>query len=235
MQRRSFIKTCALAAGALAVNPSLALAGSMTPREYPRVQLLDGKGQLLQASTIKPGQQLVFNYPYTVTPCFLINLGQQALGRNGLRTEQGESYDWKGGVGPAQSLVAFSAICAHKMTHPTPAVSHIAFRPRRNAEEPAAGVITCCSENSRYDPLQGAEVLSGPARQPLAAIMLDYDPKQDSLYAVGTLGGEMFQRFFTEFERRLVVEHPDGSAEQLVHGQTAAVPLEEFSANVLGC
>lgn len=235
MQRRSFIKTCALAVGAMAVNPNLALAGTMTPQLYSRVQLLDGKGVPLKASTIKPGQQLIFNYPYQVTPCFLINLGQKAPGRNGLRTESGESYDWEGGVGPQQTLVAFSAICAHKMTHPTPAVTHIAFRPRRSEQEPEAGVITCCSENSRYDPLRGAEVLSGPARQPLAAIMLEYDPKDDGLYALGTLGGEMFQRFFSEFERRLEVQYPNGDAGQLVSGQATATPLEEYSANIMGC
>lgn len=235
MQRRSFLKACALAAGALAVNPNLALAGTMTPRLYPRVQLLDGTGGALRAAALQPGQQLVFHYPYPVTPCFLINLGRPAPGRNGLRTESGDSYDWAGGVGPRQSLVAFSAICAHKMTHPTPAVTHIAFRPRRSEQEPEAGIITCCSENSRYDPLRGAEVLSGPARQPLAAIMLEHEPKSDQLYAIGTLGGEMFQRFFTEFERRLEVQYPNGGAQQLVRDQAAAIPLEQFSASVFGC
>ena len=176
----------------------------------------------------------MFHYPYTVTPCFLINLGRPAPGRNGLRTEQGVAYDWQGGVGPQRSLVAFSAICAHKLTHPTPAVSHISFRPRRSDHEPEAGIITCCSENSRYDPLRGAEVISGPARQPLAAIILEHDPRDDGLYAVGTLGGELFQRFFTEFERRLSVQYPNGGAQQLVSGQIPAIPLEQYSANVLG-
>src|SRR5690606_42048787 len=62
----------------------------------------------------------------------------------------------------------------------TPAVRHISFRPRRSDHEPEAGIITCCSENSRYDPLRGAEVISGPARQPLAAIILERSEEHTS-------------------------------------------------------
>jgi len=44
----------------------------------------------------------------------------------------------------------------------------------------------------------GAETArsGGPAPQPLAAIELDYDPESDSIYATGTVGGEMFERYF---------------------------------------
>lgn len=234
MQRRSFMASCGLAIGALAANPSLALAAEMSPRRYRRVRLVDDSGAVLRASAIEPGSQLVFHYPYSATPCFLLRLDRPVPGHSGLRTEQGESYSWQGGVGPERSLVAYSAICAHKMTHPTPAVSHIAFRPRRSEQEPAGGVIICCSENSRYDPLHGATVLSGPARQPLAAILLEHDPATDALYAYGTLGGEMFERFFKEFERRLSLQYPDGAA-ATASGDVVAVPLDRYSANVVHC
>ena len=68
-------------------------------------------------------------------------------------------------------------------------------------------MIHCCSEHSQYDPAEGGRVLAGPAPQPLAAILLDYDAAADELYAVGTLGGEMFDEFFAKYEFRLALEH----------------------------
>jgi hypothetical protein len=87
MQRRSFMTSCALAIGALAANPSLALAREMSPRRYERVRLVDGSGTVLRASTIEPGSQLVFHYPYSATPCFLLRLDRPVPGHSGLRTE----------------------------------------------------------------------------------------------------------------------------------------------------
>jgi hypothetical protein len=67
-------------------------------------------------------------------------------------------------------------------------------------------VIHCCAEHSQYDPAEGARVLAGPAPQPLAAILLEHDPRSDELTAVGTLGGEMFNQFFAKYERKLSLE-----------------------------
>jgi hypothetical protein len=64
-------------------------------------------------------------------------------------------------------------------------------------------VIHCCGDNSRYDPLQGARVIAGPAPQPLAAVLLEWDPGSDQLHAVGTRGGEMFDAFFEKYAMKL--------------------------------
>lgn len=235
MDRRSFVKTCGLGAGLLASGAGFSLAAEVRARDYARVRLLGSDGRPLSAAALEPGVCHVFHYPFPATPCFLLDIGQSVEGRNGLRTEDGHAYDWPGGVGPKRSLVAFSAICAHRMAHPTRGISYIAFRPARNDDEPATGVISCCAEDSMYDPASGAAVLSGPAEQPLAAILLDYDEADDNLYAVGTLGGEMFRRFFEEFEARLAIEYPSGNAGSPIEGETVVHTLDAFSSNVVAC
>lgn len=234
MDRRAFVKGCSISAGLFA-GGALSLPAAASLQKYGRVQLLDDQGQPLKAAAVVAGEQYVFNYPFPATPCFLINLGRPVEARKTLQTVSGARYDWPGGVGPQRSLVAYSAICAHKMTHPTPAITHISFRPARTDAEPMAGVISCCSENSRYDPATGAAVLDGPADQPLAAIVLEHDAGSDGLYAVGTLGGEMFQRFFKAFGARLSLQYPRGNAAQPLAGEVRVQRLEEFCANVVTC
>src|SRR5262249_1926809 len=83
------------------------------------------------------------------------------------------------------------------------------------------GVIHCCADHSVYDPAAGARVVSGPAPQPLAAIVLDYDAKTDQLFAVGTVGAEQFDAFFAKYDFKLGMEFRAGKA-RLPVGQTAA-------------
>ena len=45
-------------------------------------------------------------------------------------------------------------------------------------------------------------------KKPLAATLLEHDARTDELYALGTLGGEMFNDFFQKFEFKLSMEHP---------------------------
>lgn len=235
MDRRSFVTGCTLSAAVLAAAPSLILPASAAARPYPKVLLLGEGGRPLRAADVDSGAPYVFHYPYASTPCFLLDLGRAVPAQNGLKTEGGAHYDWPGGTGPARSLVAFSAICAHQMAHPTRAVSYIGFRAPRDADDPVSGVISCCAENSRYDPFAGAAVLSGPAAQPLAAILLEHDVSKDELYAIGTLGGEMFQRFFAEFEARLMLENPGSELRSPLSGSVPVQRLEAFSANVVAC
>jgi Rieske Fe-S protein len=151
-----------------------------------------------------------------------------------LRTEAGEPYEWNGGIGAQKSVVAYSAICAHKMTYPTRQVSFIGYR---DAPSPVAGkgkVITCCSDRSVYDPAAGARVVSGPAPQPLAAILLEHDAKADEMFAVGTFGGEMFAEFFRKYEFRLQLEMGPRARTQVE--RTAVVKeLENYSTQWAKC
>jgi Rieske Fe-S protein len=176
----------------------------------------------------------VFDYPYSSTPCFLLRLDRPAAGGIDLKTESGQPYRWEGGVGADKSIVAYSAICAHKMTYPTKQVSFIGYR---DGPSPVAGkgkVITCCSDRSVYDPSAGARVVSGPAPQPLATILLEHDPGSDEVRAVGTFGGEMFAEFFRKFEFRLKLDMGPRMRSQ-VDGTTVVRLLENYSSQWAKC
>jgi Rieske Fe-S protein len=176
----------------------------------------------------------VFEYPFAATPCFLLRLRGPAASAIDLKTEAGSPYRWQGGIGPGHDVVAYSAICAHKMTYPTRQVSFIGYR---DEPSPVAGrgrVIACCSDRSVYDPAAGARVVSGPAPQPLATILLEHDPKSDEVFAVGTFGGEMFAEFFRKYEFRLQLEQGD-RARNAVEGLAVVRELETYSTQWAKC
>ena len=196
MQRREFIQLCAAAAAAAGAP---AVSADARPHLYARATLVGEDGKPLRASRVPANANLIFHYPYAATPCFLLNLDRPVAASAQLKTVDDRPYQWRGGVGARRSIVAYSAICAHKLTYPTRDISFISFRTEKSARNRFANVIHCCSEHSQYDPAEGGRVVAGPAPQPLAAILLDYDAASDGLTAVGTLGGEMFNEFFAKF------------------------------------
>jgi arsenite oxidase small subunit len=234
MERRKFVKACA-AACALGAPDGFA-ASDLKPRFYERARLVGYGGQPLRAAGIVAGRNYIFHYPFEATPCFLLNLGRPTVVDVQLKTENGAAYRWPGGVGPNHAVVGFSAICAHRMTYPTPQISFISFRGR--SPSPASthpNVIHCCSEHSEYDPALGARVVGGPAPQPLSAILLEYEERSDGLYAVGTLGGELFDAFFAKYEFKLALDYGAGSVRRPVAGRTVVKELEQFCKQQVRC
>ena len=233
MKRREFVRACAAAASGAAL-PTASQAAALTARMYSRAKLVNAHGDPLRLAALSAGKNYVFDYPYAATPCFLLRLHEPAPSGIDLRTEAGSIYRWQGGAGPGRDLVAYSAICAHKMTYPTKQVSFIGYRDEPN---PAAGrgrVIACCSDRSIYDPAAGGRVVSGPAPQPLATILLEHDPKADELFAVGTFGGEMFADFFRKYEFRLQLEQGP-KARNAVEGTAVVRELESYSTQWAKC
>ena len=233
MERRNFVKACAASAAAARL-PTAAEAANLRTRLYARVLLVDERAQPVRASALKTGVNYVFDYPFAATPCFLIRLARAPAGGIDLRTERGEPYRWEGGAGPDRCVVAYSAICAHKLTYPTRQVSFIGYR---DAPSPVAGagkVITCCSDRSVYDPAAGARVVAGPAPQPLATILLEHDKGRDELHAVGTFGGEMFAQFFQKFGFRLQLEMGD-RAQAAAQERCVVRELANYSAQWAQC
>jgi arsenite oxidase small subunit len=228
MQRREFLAFCAAAAAAPAV------ADDAQARHYSRARLVDAQGTPLLAKAVPPNRNLIFHYPYAATPCFLLNLGRPAAVSAELKTADARAYQWHGGVGENHSIVAYSAICAHKLTYPTRDISFISFREEKSARNPFGSVIHCCSEHSQYDPARGGRVVAGPAPQPLASILLEHDARTDELLAVGTLGGELFNEFFEKYAFRLEMEL-GSSARAAVDGSCVVQPLENFCRQQVKC
>lgn len=238
MDRRSFVHTCAWGSGGLAAALSSgSWASQVQPRSYGRAVLVDELGEPIKASTLKVQHNYVFHYPFEGTPAFLLDLGKAARGQR-LRTRDGQTYDWPGGVGPRRSLVAFSAICAHKLVYPTKELSFISFRKGAavHPSTPSKGqdLIHCCADHSQYDPAKGAQVLAGPADQPLCAVLLEHDAQRDTLTATGTLGGELFDAFFQKYAFKLELE-VGPQARRTVAGRSVVRELDKFCRNPVRC
>ena len=234
MDRRSFVEHCAVSASCLAASAATpGFAADTRARSYPRALLTDEQGHPLRVGSLKAQTNYVFHYPFEATPVFLLDLGQPAQPQR-LSTKGNESYAWPGGVGKTSSVVAFSAICAHQLVYPTQQVSFISFRKSRAAKGVQDNLIHCCADHSQYDPAKGAKVVMGPAEQPLCAVLLDYDAKDDTLTAHGTLGGELFEAFFKKYAFKLSLD-VGPSAKRQVAQRTTVRELEKFCRNPVQC
>ncbi|MEJ2604356.1 MAG: hypothetical protein P8172_13900 [Gammaproteobacteria bacterium] len=227
--RRRFIKVCVAAGAAVAANPALVARATGEFASAERVKLVDTEGRTLRVEELTIGKSYIFHYPYVTTPCFLVDLGVPAEAGEELTTADGRTYRWSGGVGPGRSIVAFSAICAHRMSYPTQDVSFIDYRHEGFGGSSREQVIYCCSEGSIYDARKGGRVLAGPAPQPLAAVRLEYATDERALYATGMYGGDMLERFFSEFGFQLALAHRRNDIRRPASGTAIVQPLSEYS------
>jgi len=235
--RRRFCGFCATSVAAMSAALPRALEAGERPllKRYNPVRLVRPQGEQLRIDRLVPGVNYLFQYPFASTPCFLIDLGRPVAEPVELETREHQPYVWRGGVGPNRSIVAFSAICSHRMTHPAPEVSFISYHPAGHHDPRQRGVIHCCSENSVYDPAAGARVLSGPAPEPLAAIELEYDDGNGTLMAVGASGGTLFDRFLHEFRFRLAIDYGEPGYRRHVRERTPVVTLDEYTRRPYEC
>lgn len=244
MNRRDFNRICSSMVASAATIGSMPVARAATDRtEYTKSRLFDENKQPLSPESLVAGEPYLFFYPFITTPCFLIDLGQQTkAATNDLSDKDGNSYLWQGGVGPNKSLVAYSAICTHKMSHPAREISFINYRHDKTAyfslegkSEERSQVISCCSERSVYDPRDGARVLAGPASQPLAAIEIEYDQSTGELHAIGSYGGDMYKNFFDKFGFRASIEHRVNDPQKLAGDTTVVRKVTDYSGQIIKC
>ena len=235
MKRRDFVRICTSALGLVAVTPALLAEDSRARRLYQRVKLVDGGGAPLKASALKPQAPQLFHYPYAGTPCFLVRLNGSIAGDVPLKTADDRRYVWTGGIGPGHSIVAFSAICPHQLSYSSKHQSFINYQATPSPVAHRADVITCCAHYSVFDPGQGGKVLDGPAPQPLTTILLEHDTGTDELYAIGTLGGELFEDFFNAYRTELIEEFGRGVSHQEATGTTVTLPVEKYAAQIFKC
>ncbi len=211
-------------------------------KTFPSVRLIkSGSSKPFTLDDIAPATDYVFFYPFRGTPCLLLDLGVPTAEGVELQTEGGVSYRWPGGIGPNRSVVAYSAICAHRMAHPTKSVSFIGYRPdvdrfmdKDKQVQERAKVIHCCSENSVYDPAHGCRVLGGPAPQPLAAVSLEIG-EDGALAATGTVGPTQFNRFFEAYTPRLELEFGLGEPQRPIEDVAEVTPLSEYTQYRVRC
>ena len=228
-ERRFFLTSCSatLAAAAcswLASQPAAATNQNRSPsaskgadfRAYASSILADEHGRPVRAAGLKPLVNFLFHYPFVATPCLLLNLGRDV-----------------GGVGKHKSIVAYSAICSHKLAYPTKEVSFIRFQATASTRSEAER-IHCCADHSVYDPAASAKVVSGPAPFALAAIVLEHNARDDSLRAVGTSGVQQFDAFFDKYDFKLGMEF-GGKARNAVTTTTRLQELTQFCRNVAQC
>jgi arsenite oxidase small subunit len=236
--RREFVQNC-ITGGVLVggfCGPTALQAAPITVKTYSRVKLVDAQGQAFKASSLSVRKNYVFRYPFESTPVFLLRMAAPVLGKKALSNERGDAYTSLPGVGPNQSVLAYSAICAHKLAYPTPQVSFISFQPMHKLKNGSSSqdVIHCCADHSQYDVHAGASVLTGPAPQPLTSIVLEYDAKNDELFAIGTLGGEVYDAFFAKYDFKLQMDH-GSAARRLSSGTTVVKAMDEYCRQTAVC
>lgn len=218
MDRRAFHRLAgglygSVCSGLLAGASQISLADAAPT---PRSRLVQSSGEPLKPYDLKANEAWVFGYPFVATPCFLIRSAN------------------------SDNILAFSAICTHKMTHPSRPISHIAYRDapvvfydKSGEKQERRGLISCCSERSVYDPDNGAEVLAGPAPMPLPRIGLQIS--DESIVAVSSTGGEFYETFLDTFGFRLAIEHGISDVRQRVGTNTVAEPAAAYSGQVIQC
>jgi Rieske Fe-S protein len=151
-------------------------AGSAT---FPRVQLLYSDGTPVLASSYRyPTEStdlIVFNYPLDNEPNLLLNLPTSA----------------PGGIGPNQSIVAFSAVCQHLGCIP-PFISY--YPPGAcGSFNSGRAFIHCVCHGSTYNPAVaapggGAAIITGPTVSPLPQVVLLWDQTTDEVFAADLVG-----------------------------------------------
>ena len=146
---------------------------------YPRVQLLYSDGTPVLASSYRypsnSTELIIFTYPLDNEPNLLLNLPSAV----------------PGGVGPNQTLIAFSAVCQHLGCTP-PFISY--YPPGAcGSFNGGKAFIHCVCHGSTYNPSVpapggGASLITGPAQLPLPQVLLQWDPTTDEVFAVGASG-----------------------------------------------
>jgi arsenite oxidase small subunit len=138
-----------VAGGGTAAGVVLATRGGGGGASYPRTTVA-------QLSSIQPNTPISFNYPLEGQPSVLLDLGQAV----------------PEGVGPNQSVVAYSLLCQH-MGCPV-------------VYEPALREFVCPCHQTRYDAERLGSIVQGVAMLPLPRVLLEV--KNGSVDAVGVDG-----------------------------------------------
>lgn len=148
LTRRDLVKATGLGLSSNLV-PGLAAAKADPPKTFPVTKIAD-----LEA--LKVDAPLSFFYPDETSPAVLLRLRGAAAG----------------GVGPGNTIVAFSQLCTHKGCP-------VSYRPERK-------LIICPCHWSSFDPSKSGQLVIGQASQSLPQMQLRIT--DNAIYAIGVEG-----------------------------------------------
>ena len=235
--RRQFIRLCGRTAAAMAVARAAGhrvIAPAFALENPPRVRLVRTDGSPLKAKDLPLHANWIFHYPYHSSPALLIKLDDPAPPTE-VEDKDGKAYTWPGGVGPDKNIVAYAAICAHALSYDSKETAFLNYRRERNQMTGHGRVITCCAHASVYDPAAGAKVLAGPAKFPLAAVLLEHRAETDELFAVGLIGSELYGEFFKAYRKELRKAFGRSRYKKMVKGDVVAMPVKDYSEDAIKC
>lgn len=159
ISRRTFLKVGGgVAASAAFGVPDLTQAATSTPAVEGRVNLPYQMKAISKAQKLQVNTPVSFSYPDAASPCALIKMGAPV----------------PGGVGPDRDIVAYSILCTH-MGCP------VAYDAERR-------LFKCPCHFSIFDPENAGQMVSGQATENLPSVVLEYNPKDDSVRAVAVEG-----------------------------------------------
>lgn len=149
LTRRDWVKsTGAGVSGAVLAG----IASAATPAAGAAYPVL----RIAELSALKPDEPVAFSYPDASSPAVLLRLRGPATG----------------GVGPGQTVVAYSQLCTHKGCP-------VSYKPERK-------LLICPCHWSTFDPAKSGQMVIGQASQPLPQIKLRIEG--NSVFAVGVDG-----------------------------------------------
>lgn len=240
MERRGFFKLSG-AAAAMVIAPSLitetlrADDGSLY-KSYDKIMLKDSEGNPLKTANVVEQENYVFNFPHVATPCILVKLDGSTQKNVTLTADDGTEYTFKGGSGKDGSIVAYSAICPHQLTHPQPDTTFFQYVPKGTKtlayDKAVGGVFVCSSHLSAFTPKDGGKRVTGPATEGLTQIVLEVD-ENDVIWAVGALGPNKFHAYLKAFKGEFKKYYGNKrKAKKLVKTEAKVTTLKNFSKDI---
>ena len=239
MERRNFLKVVGATGAMIAISPStitgeLRASNGALFQAYERTQLIDAAGNPLKASALAKEVNYVFNYPLVGTPAIMVDLPAASQKDVELTSEDGEKYIWKGGLGAKGTIVAYTAICAHQMAHPTPDDTFLQYcKKGESGIAPDFNGMFCSSHIAQYDAGAGCKVVGGPATEPLTAIVLEI-AEDDTIWATATLGPERFKSYLKTFKPEMKKYYGGKrKSKAKVSGSAKTVAMNEYTKEII--
>jgi len=158
VSRRIFMMSSSGSAVALATSPSTAAQGAVAASPPGATTLSYPRRSLGKAAAMPVNQAIPFSYPDPSSPCYALRMGSPV----------------PGGIGPNQDIVAYSGMCTH-MGCPV-------------AYDAGTKTFKCGCHFSVFDPENGGQMVCGQATEDLPQVLLEYDPRNDSVQAVSING-----------------------------------------------